>query len=274
MRLVEYKSTITDNKYRTKCIILKSYLIVIFKILLKRTIMKKLLLLGLIISFNIIAQEKEDKYIMLKHLSWDELQLYQLDSLKTADELQLAESCPSTLSKLQENFEKITTQFQHILGTNYTWSIFANNEGSKCLVKHDKVDSITKDDGFVNPNTYQLLNRTQARILISASQGSSNETKEKERVRRIMEINRHNQKIQNKPYEKYGGVWNLTMYMNNNSPKVPISETVIRYRKSSGKLSLKLLEKFENTYSIEQQNELIESVKKNIRQSHENLLRR
>ena len=193
MRLVEYKSTITDNKYRTKCIILKSYLIVIFKILLKRTIMKKLLLLGLIISFNIIAQETEDKYIMLKPLSWDELQLYQLDSLLSAEELNLSKNCPTTLRKLHSTYTNINAGFQHILYTNYIWSEFANADGQKCLVKHDKIDSITqKNGGIINPNTYELLNTTQARILLSASQAIG--FKKKGFFKQARQANLHNQK--------------------------------------------------------------------------------
>ncbi|MBL4773571.1 MAG: hypothetical protein JKX98_08230, partial [Alcanivoracaceae bacterium] len=126
--------------------------------------MKKIFLLSLILSFNIFAQ---DKYIMLKPLSWDELQLYQLDSLKTIDELELALSCPSTLAELQETHYKANTHFQYILGTNYIWTIFTNSYDLKCLVKHDKIGSITpQNDKSINPNSYQLLNTTQARVLL------------------------------------------------------------------------------------------------------------
>ena len=232
--------------------------------------MKKIFLFSLILAFNVFAQ---DKYIMLKPVSWDELQLYQLDSLKTTDELELAKSCPSSLAVLEETHHRAGTHFQHILGTNYNWSVFTDIYGLKCIVKHDKIDSIDpQDNKSMNPNSYQLLNTTQARVLISASQGVFDKDKEAERVKRIMEINRINQKIQNEPYEKYGGVWNLMMYMNNNTSKVSIQEDYRpESRKVSGVPSLKLLERFENSYSKEQQNELIESVKKNIKQSQDNL---
>jgi len=247
---------------------------IVFTTTTKRELfMNKIILLSLILSFNIIAQ---DKYIMLKPLSWNELQLYQLDNLRTADQLELAENCPTSLKNLQETHNKTGVFFQHIEGTNYNWTEYTNIYGLKCIVKHEKIDSITPDkNNIINPNAFELLNNTQARILISASIGGGDTQKERVRIKRIMEINRINQKIQNEPYEKYGGVWNLIMYMSNNTPNVSIQqENKLEYRKASGIASLKTLEGFENTYSKEQQDELIESVKKNIRQSYDNLIHR
>ena len=263
MRLVEYKSTITDNKYRTKCIILKSYLIVIFKILLKRTIMKKLLLLSLIISFNIIAQ---DKYIMLKPLSWDELQLYQLDSLLSAEELKLSLNCPSTLRKLQATYERTGQHFHHILGIMYIWSEYTNSQELKCFVKHEKVDSITqKDNKIINPNEYELLTTTQARILKSASKGIG--FKEKGLFKQAKQMNEHNQKIQNKLFEKYGGINNLSNYMLEHEPTYILDKDFMKSRKTikNGAVISKkipLNELFEMTYSQAQQQELIDLTKK------------
>ena len=265
MRLVEYKSTITDNKYRTKCIILKSYLIVIFKILLKRTIMKKLLLLGLILSFNIIAQETEDKYIMLKPLSWDELQLYQLDSLLSVEELELSQYCPTTLRKLQSTYTNINAGFQHILGTNYIWSEYINIDGEKCLVIHEKIDSITpKENKIINPNHYQLLNTKQARILLSASRGIGFD--DKGLKEKFKQARMHNQKIKNKPYEKYGGIHNLVNYMRAHKSTYQLDKELVKslkHKDGNGTKQLPLYKTFEMKYSAEQIQELVDQVKKN-----------
>jgi len=220
----------------------------------------------LILSFNIFAQ---DKYIMLKPLSWDELQLYQLDSLKTRDELKLAKSCPSTLSKLLKTYNKTATHFQHILGTNYTWSTFTNSENLKCLVKHDEIDSITqKGNEIINPNNYKILNNIQAQTLMSASLGIMDKDKEKLRNNQIAKAMRINREVREKPYKKYGGLDNLLSYMKENPPSYSIDKRLLENRKTvseSGSNTVKLfspLEIFEMRYSQEQRLQLAEEVKK------------
>ena len=228
--------------------------------------MNKIILLSLIISFNIIAQ---DKYIMLKPLSWDELQLYQLDSLLSAEELKLSPNCPSTLRRLESAYERTATHLQHILGTNYSWSDFTNSEGLKCLVKHEKVSSIIqKEDKIINPNIYQVLNNIQARILISASQGIMDKDKKKLRNKQIAEAMRINRELTEKPYIKYGGLQNLLKYMDENLPSYSIDKRLLNNRIStseSGTNTVKLfspLEIFETKYSQQQKDQLIENVKK------------
>ena len=228
--------------------------------------MKKIFLLSLILTFNIFAQETEDKYMMLKPLSWDELQLYQLDSLLSVEELNLSTSCPATLKKLQTTHERTGQHFQHILGTNYIWSEYTNKKELKCFVKHVKIDSITqKDNEIINPNNYELLNTTQARILKSASQGIGFEEKglnEKFRQARI-----HNQKIQDKPYVKYGGLLNVVNYMEKHEPSFEIDPIYLKNRTTvkNGSVVTKhipLIQIFEMRYSDEQKQKLIEISRK------------
>jgi hypothetical protein len=238
----------------------------------KKTIASFLLIL-IINSLIVSAQSPDNTYILMKPLSWDELQLYQLDSLLTTKELHLSPHCPTTLNKLQDTYKKTSTHMQYILGTNYIWSEFSNDQGLKCLVKHDKIDSITPNNSVENnPNVYELLNVLQARILLSASIGGGNSEKELARTKRIMELNRINQAIQEKPYEKYGGIKNLTLYMMNNKPEgLNTKKALVQkvYRNEDGKITgaelFSRLEIFENEYSKEQQDELIESVKKNLK---------
>ena len=226
--------------------------------------MKKIFLLSLILTFNIFAQETEDKYIMFKPLSWDELQLYQLDSLKTVEELKLAYVCPSTLKKLQATHERTGQHFQHILGIMYIWSEYTNAEKLKCFVKHNEISTITpKENKIINPNHYELLNVTQARILKSASQGVG--FKEKGLHEKARQVRLHNQKIQNKPYEKYGGFQNLMKYMDTHERTYQLDKELLKSLKTvpNGTKQLPPYQLFELTYSEEQQQELIEIVKKN-----------
>jgi len=217
----------------------------------------------LILSFNIFAQETEDKYIMFKPLSWDELQLYQLNSLLSVEELQLSKHCPTTLRKLQSTFTNINAGFQHILGTNYIWSTFANVDGEKCLVKHEKIDSITpKEDKVINPNHYELLNTQQARILLSASRGIGFD--DKGLKEKFKQARMHNQKIKNKPYEKYGGIHRLSQYMDNHKNAYQLDKKLIKslkHKDGNGTKQLPLYQLFEMTYSKDQIDELIDMVK-------------
>ncbi|MFK8013217.1 MAG: hypothetical protein AB8B80_14340, partial [Marinicellaceae bacterium] len=218
-----------------------------------------LLALCLIFSTFLFAQEK---YIMLKPLTWDELQLYQLDSLKTADELKLASHCPSTLKKIQSTFKKTTQHFQDIHGTKYIWTEYINFQGLKCIVKHQKIDSITSNnEKIINPNEYELLNPMQSRILKSASQGIG--LKNKDYYKKIRQANLHNNKIKSQPYEKYGGFQNLSIYMKENKPTFKIDKEYLKSltTKDKGTITsrkIPLYKLFELQYSKEQQQELIE----------------
>ncbi len=227
-----------------------------------------LLLWLLFIPFTLSAQ-KNDKYIMLKPLSWDELQLYQLDNLKTSEELKLAQTCPSTLSKIQKELTKKRTVWHYIYGNLYIWTEYSNQFGNTCVVKHKKVDSIIKKENKkINPNEYEILSLTQARVLLSSSRGGGNPNKELARKQRIAEANRINQSIQSVPYEKYGGIENLFNYMAKNKPNCITQKVnliprtyVTEYGSHTGKLNSPI-EHFENKYCESQINELIESVKK------------
>ena len=225
-----------------------------------------ILLITLLLSFTILAQEK---YIMLKRLSWDELQLYQLDSLLTEEELNLQKTCPTTLKKLQETYEKTGAHFQHILGTNYIWSEYTNTKGLRCFVKHKNIDSITpKDNEIINPNHYELLNTTQARVLKSASQGAG--FKEKDLYAHAKEIRLYNQQISEKDYEKYGGKQEILNYMEAHQPTSKINPKLLKNRTTieNGTVitkHLKLIQIFELRYSEEQKNELINIVKKKLK---------
>ena len=171
--------------------------------------MKKIILFSLILSSNIMAQHKRINY---EPITWYELQAHGFDNLKTVAKLNLAQHCPNTLEKLQKTYSKTTTQFQNLLGTNYTWSVFTNNNGLKCLVKHDNIDLITiNEKQTINPNFYELLNATQAQILINASLGIIDKDKEDEREAKIAESIRINQEIKERPYKK---IWWIRKLIN------------------------------------------------------------
>jgi len=213
--------------------------------------MQKIFIISLVLSTNILAQSKIIKY---EPVTWYELQLHELDGLKTAIELNLAESCPPTLEKLQQTYSETTTQFQYLFGTNYIWSVFTNNDGFKCLVKHDATDSFTPNKNqAANPDTYELLNTTQSRILINASLGIIDKEKEDEREAVIAQKIRINKELSAKPYKKYGGLENILIYMRDHPPSYPVD---------NNKKPNSAFEYFEIRYSQKQKYELIESVKK------------
>ena len=266
--------------------------------------MKKLILFSLILSFGIVAQEKKDnsgvpelqdelapeeiynkhllksydwdgvlsaeeesqnKYISMKPLSWDELQLYQMDSLLSAEELHLSKHCPTTLKKLQETYDSAEQHMQHILGVNYVWSELSNAEELKCFVIHKDFGTIeSEEDKIINPNHYELLNVTQARILKSASKSIGFKEKGHDELFRV--ASQHNQRVKNIPYEKYGGMTNVLNYMTNNKPAYQLDKEYnksLRTVKNGVVTSRKIpsYQLFEMTYSEEQKQELINQAK-------------
>jgi hypothetical protein len=225
--------------------------------------MKKIILIIFLLnSVKLIAQEK---YITMKAVSWDELQLNQLDSLLSSEELNLSARCPSSLTKLVSSYEKSSTQIQHILGTNYIWTEFINNSGKKCLVKQNKIDSISPEDNSeIDPNSYQILDNTQSRVLISASKGVN--FKEKGYFENVRIANQYNENIAKKEYMKYGGINNLVSFMQKNKAVKKLDKNLIRgrIRHENGaviKKTIPIHTIFENTYSQEQIQQLIEEVK-------------
>ena len=229
--------------------------------------MKKLILFSLILSFGIVAQEKEDKYITFKPVTWDELQLYQLDSMLSTEELNLSQTCPRTLKKLKESHTKLNSGMQNILFTHYFWTEYIDLNEKKCLVKHDRINSINqKNNEIVNPNTYELLNVNQARVLLSASRGIG--FNEKGYDQKIIDVNRHNQKLNERGYEKYGGKISLINYMEKNKPAYKVDKSLLESLTTieDGTVTttkIPLIELFEMRYSVTQKLELIELTKKN-----------
>lgn len=217
--------------------------------------MKHILLLTLVLSLNLSAHVK---YIT-EPTSWDDLQLFQLDSLLDEEELSLSIVCPINLKELQKTYKKADSFSQYILGTNHNWTEFTNTNGLRCLVKHQRLDSINqKDNKTINPNDYEILNVKQARILISASRSIG--FKEKGLFGELSQVHLHNQNISSKLYDKYGGAVNLFNYIKNNKPHKKHNE----YRKSFKQgievtEHLLLSDYFENSYSKEQKNQLIEN---------------
>jgi hypothetical protein len=213
--------------------------------------MQKLFIISLILSTNILAQNKHIEY---EPVTWYELQMHELDGLKAAAELNLAQSCPPTLEKLQNTYSITATQFQYLFGTNYIWSVFTNDGGLKCLVKHDKTDSINRSiNQTINPVSYELLNTTQSRILLNASLGIIDKEKEDAKEAKIAEEISKYEKSSTQAYEKYGGLGNILLFMRDNSPAYEIDKNI---RANSA------FEYFELRYSQKQKDELIMNVKK------------
>ena len=222
---------------------------------------KTILIFFLFISVNLIAQEK---YMSLKPITWDELQLYQLDSMLSSEQLKLSKTCPSSLKKLSNTYVKSTQSTQHILGTNYYWTTFINVDGYKCLVKHDKPSSIDQEESdIINPNSYRILNNNQARILLSASKGIG--FKEKGIAKVVQEVRSHNQNIYNKNFEKYGGRSELLKFIRENAPDKKLNEEFRKSRTSNDGTSFKhlsLIEVFELLYTDEQKQKHLKKSKK------------
>ena len=230
--------------------------------------MLKIIVLMLALSFSVYGKEFSEQIIHIQPVSWDELQLLQLDSLKTAKELNLSETCPTELAGFEE-LEPESTFFKEILWTQYFWTVFKDKSSQKCLVKHDGFDFFSKKgtsspvDVAETPD-YEILNTQQARVLLSASESIGFDEKGIESLKR--HIHFHNQAVQEAPLQKYGGSVNITQFMwanpreteyvrkNDESRKVIDEKGVVSYK------TVPLLESFESRYSKETLTKLAEQV--------------
>jgi len=230
-----------------------------------KSVIIKIILLSLIGSFNVDAQ---DQYKDFKATTWAELQIFQLDSLYEMKTLALVEDCPKSLKQLQENFTKYITRDAIILGNKYIWSQYYNKQYDWCLVKHEKQDTLTHKS--LNPESYEILNTLQAQILLSAierlgfdQKGYDIETISKKRS----EIIKFNRKVATKSYKEHGGKTAVYEYIRDNKPALTdgtFERVKCQYNNpNSGSYDFNtseifVIQFFERAYSAAQKQELID----------------
>lgn len=218
-------------------------------------------LILIMLSFSVYGKEFSEELLHIQPISWEELQVFQSDSLKSAESLDLSESCPTDLDGIKE-LEQMKTAFKVILWNHYYWTGFKDKNGLKCLVKHT---------GFkFNPNQklgpffYEILNTQQARTLLSARESIG--FNEKGLYIITGNISKHNQAISGKPYKKYGGFENMVTFMSKNPREIPSkkNDKDREYIDANGVRaykSMSFIEGFESYYNDETLNKLIEKVK-------------
>jgi len=217
---------------------------------------KKIALL-LALSFSVNGKEFSEQIIHIQPVSWDELQLLQLDSLKTAEELNLSKKCPTELAGF-EQLEPEKTFFKEILWTHYFWTVFKDKTDQKCLVKHDGFDFFSKKDSSIPDDVtetpeYEILNTQQARVLLSASESIGFDEKGIESLKR--HIHYHNQAVQEAKFSKYGGSVRMSQFMMQNPREtiyIPEDDEDRKFVDSNGVISYKtksLIEVFESKYT-------------------------
>jgi heat shock protein HslJ len=218
----------------------------------------------------------QPKYIEFKPMTWEELQVFQLDSLLTLKQHHLNSNCPGSLKDLNNNYSKDFTFFEDILGTNYIWTEFLNDKKQKCIVKHHIM--VTLDNPIPNQNDYQILSKLQAQILLSASYGNGFESKgvshESMRIE-ASEIFKKNNETSIEHYKMYGGIDEMIDYSQSNEPENKIKSMIeiykdqLFYDQTSGPLrsystEVLMIMYFEKAYSKKQKQQLINRVKNRV----------
>jgi len=203
---------------------------------------KFLFLLVGVMSYG-YAKDFSEQMIMIKPVSWGELQELHFANTKTLTELSISETCPSELI----GFQKLKfggTFFKEVLWTHYVWTEFVDKSGSKCLIKHEKMDFFSNQGQSADLENYEILSSSQAQIFLSAAERIGFDEKGIEIL--SYHIGQHNQAIKEKPYLKYGGSLNMGRFMKNNKPEF-ISEHSSKDKTSK----TSFLDTFESYYSQE-----------------------
>ena len=209
--------------------------------------MKKITHLIPIFTLLFLFEARSQDYIIPKPVTWSELQLLQLDSLKTSDELGLSENCPQSFDEL-DDMKVQSTYFKEILWTHYFWTSLSAANGRTCIVKHGTLDFA----GDKSTGDFEILNNLQSRILLSAAESQG--FKEKGILNLARNINLHNQAISEKPYLKYGGRAAMIQFLEKNPPEYPEEIIERNYIDSEGKSVHSVqpfIEYFESRYSDE-----------------------
>ena len=211
-------------------------------------------LILIMLSFSTFGEDINLQYLSIRPFNWIELQEFQKDHLKTAEELDLSENCPTNLTDMK-SFEKSTTAFKVILFYHYYWSEFKTPNGLKCLIKHQgfKFDIKQKQ----NPFFYVILKTQQAQVLLSATQSFG--FREQGINSLMWHIGQHNKAIRNIPFKKYGGHQGMTNFRMKNKPDFPHDPDYLIKAEQTG--VSKHLIFFESMYTQEKLNKLIEKAK-------------
>jgi len=237
-----------------------------------------LILLILISCFSVNAQQSYKKF---EHLNWLELQEFQSGYLYSSKVLALVESCPQSLSSLRANFTKFTTHSDVILGYQYYWTQFYDQNYDWCLVKHNQENTL--ENKSLQPVSYENLTVRQAQVLLSAREGFGFKEKGygyEARKKKRLEIIGFNRKIAFKKYKKHGGKQAVYEYMKDHKPALTNETLKMASKKhmtpDAGPYDYNsseayLVEYFERAYSNKQRQSLID--KKNSRKYTKNHLK-
>ncbi len=157
----------------------------------------------------------DEQFIMLKPVSWDELQLLSLDEMRLSEDFNLSKVCPKELSQF-EQLERLNTHFKEIFWSQYYWTTFENSDGSICVVKHEDIGffSHKKQGSAAVVSNYEILTEDQTKILLNAVKLLSLNDEALSALKR--HIHFHNQAVQEAPFMKYGGSVKMTQFMMNN----------------------------------------------------------
>lgn len=212
-------------------------------------------------AFAVESKKFSETIIMIQPVSWEELQLLQLNAMKSAEALNLSEQCPTDLAGF-EHLKPLNTVFKEILWTHYFWTEFEAEDGNKCLIKHDNIDFFSdtarsKESNDVKEANYEVLNTQQARVLLSAAESIGFDEKGIQVLKR--HISKHNGAINGKPYKKYGGKFIMTQFMEENKPDFPYNPEYESKAKKLGVNPFLLL--FESYYTKEKLKTLEDKVK-------------
>ena len=227
--------------------------------------MKRFLLLFTLVFSNAKSQELFLKY---DNVTWEELKVLQKDYLQSAEDLSLDLNCPDSVEDLKKAYHLYYSRSNTILGTYYSWDKYLNPDNKFCVVR--KISNLVYSTS--TETSEHILSVNDARILLSASndfrfteRGLNNELYKQ----KALEIYKHNNKIATELSKKYGGINRMWKFVREKRPETWKTDFPNYYKNISAQdyYSFRfipddatILDWFENYFSQEQKQELIDRV--------------
>ena len=227
--------------------------------------MKRFLLLFTLVFSNANSQELFLKY---DNVTWEELKVLQKDYLQSAEDLSLDLNCPDSVEDLKKAYHLYYSRSNTILGTYYSWDKYLNPDNKFCVVR--KISNLVYSTS--TETSEHILSVNDARILLSASndfrfteRGLNNE----EYKQKALETYKHNNKIATELSKKYGSKNRMWKFVREKRPETWKTDFPDYYKHISAQDyytfrfipdNVTFLDWFENSFSQEQKQELIDRV--------------
>lgn len=193
-------------------------------------------------------------YASLDPISWESLQVKEIDVQTQEIESSLSNQCPHGIDSYR-NYKYKGVYYSYIFFINYYWTEYLDETGKKCIIKHSKFDILDSE--------LEFLSYSQSLKLLKANElyGFNYETK----IVLNIHIMLHKNAIKELPALKYGGYTHISNYLKTHSPEFQVENKQKQTVDVNGHVviqTMPVIDYFESSFSKDTLNSIAENIKK------------